>query len=153
VCGGEVPYTADLAPKNQKHPRPRAPERHEAATRSRADGGEESNHDGESSGEARGRRGGPKTRRSTTQEAHEQKQPPTTARRQLEMVTSARTGTSRRGHERGASAQENPATENYPQQKKTPKLKDPSKEEKLREPRPERNQRTPSLPHKRSKVG
>jgi len=78
VCGGEVLYAADLAPKNQKHPRPRAPERREVATRSRVDGGEEPDHDGESSREACGRRGGPKTRRSTTQEAHEQKQPPTT---------------------------------------------------------------------------
>jgi hypothetical protein len=54
---------------------------------------------------------------------------------------------------------ENPTTENYPQQKKTPKLKDPSEEEKLREPRPERNQKRrreggwSSLPHKRSRVG
>jgi hypothetical protein len=39
------------------------------------------------------------------------------------------------------SAPKNPTTENYPQQKKTPKLKDPSEEEKLREPRPERNQK------------
>jgi hypothetical protein len=42
-----------------------------AATRSNVDGGEEPNHDGESSGEKRARRGGPKTHRSTTQEAHE----------------------------------------------------------------------------------
>jgi len=82
VCAREVPYTADLAPKKQKHPWPLAPERRVAATRSSADGGEESDHDGESSGEVRGRQGGPKTRRSTTQEVHEQKQPPTTARRQ-----------------------------------------------------------------------
>jgi hypothetical protein len=82
VCAGEIPYAADLAPKKQKHPRPRGSERCVAATRSSVDSGEEPDHDGESSGEARGRRGGPKTRRSTTQEAHEQKQPPTTARRQ-----------------------------------------------------------------------
>jgi hypothetical protein len=78
VCGGEVPYAADLAPKNQKHPWPRAPERSVVATSNSADSREEPDHDGE----ARGRRGGPKTRRSTTQEGHEQKQPPTTARRQ-----------------------------------------------------------------------
>jgi hypothetical protein len=59
----------------------------------------------------------------------------------IETATSARTGTSRRGHKRGASAPENQTTKNYPQQKKTPKLKDPSEEEKLREPRLERNQK------------
>jgi hypothetical protein len=82
VCGGEVPYAVDLAPKNQKHPRPRAPERRVAATHSSADSGEEPYHDGQSSREAPGWRGGPKTRRSTTQEVHEQKQPPTTTWRQ-----------------------------------------------------------------------
>jgi hypothetical protein len=45
-----------------------------AATRSCSDGGEELEHDGEAPGEARARRGGPKGRGSTTQDAKEPKQ-------------------------------------------------------------------------------
>jgi hypothetical protein len=69
----EVPKSVDLAPKNQKLPRPRALERHMAATRNCADSWEELDHDEESPGEACAQRGGPKTRRSTTQDAKEPK--------------------------------------------------------------------------------
>jgi hypothetical protein len=142
MCGGEVPNAADIAPKNQKHPRPHVLERRVVATCSNTDGGEEPEHDGESFGEARARRGGPKTRRSTTQEAHE---PNSHTQRHGGNHRNGDVGKDLNKPARPQAGCEHtgeyPTTEIYTQQKKTPKLKDSSEEEKLREPRPERNQK------------
>jgi hypothetical protein len=69
VRGKKVPNAVNLTLKLSDLTRSRVPGRRVAATRDRPDDREEPDDDGESTGEARARRGGPKNRRSTPQEA------------------------------------------------------------------------------------
>jgi hypothetical protein len=71
VGGEKIPNIIDLTRKLQKFPRPLLPKRRVAATCICVNGRVELEHDGESLGEARARRGGPKHRRSTSQVAKE----------------------------------------------------------------------------------